>query len=343
MGTTGYDAACRFYDIHYEVIGEWFLEPGKKIILGQKDNQVCRFCGHIYPLVTFKSEVHAIPECIGNKSLYTTYECDTCNHMFGSGIENDFGNWSKPMRNFTRTRGKRGVPTIKMASSGGSQGRFGTTDTAIQQNPADPAPIFEVDEKTKTVVFSIPRDPYTPVAVLKTFLKIGLSVLPEEEIPDFRGILSWIRDPNHHACPVIGYPVLRTFVPGPYVQPLTLRLLRRRTDRIMAPYITFVLGYGNEVFQVWLLSDERDRHIMGRKITFPPFPVVCPVNFDENEGALFVRLLLPEMVDLTGCSRVANDIEPITIQFDTMSQEPLKPTPGVPQSQYQTLNLRVTP
>ena len=189
---TGYEAACSFYDTHYEVIGAWFLEPGKKIILGKQDNQVCRFCVQGCPEVTFKSEAHAMPESLGNKSLYTTYECDVCNQMFGQGIENDFGNWSKPMRNFTRTRGKRGVPTIKMESAGGSQGRLGPMEAAIQQNPADPTPIFEFDEKAKTVTFWPRRDPYTPVAVLKTFVKIGLSVLPEEEMPNFRGLLSWI-------------------------------------------------------------------------------------------------------------------------------------------------------
>ncbi len=129
---TGYEAACSFHDTHYEVIGAWILEPGKKITLGKQDNQVCRFCGQGCPGVTFKKKAHAIPESLGNKSLYTTYECDACNQMFGQGIENDFGNWSKPMRNFAGTRGKRSVPTIKMESAGGSQGGFEPMEIAIQ-------------------------------------------------------------------------------------------------------------------------------------------------------------------------------------------------------------------
>jgi len=38
--------------------------------------------------------------------------------MFGDGIENDLGNWSKPMRSFAPVRGKSGVPTLKKGGHG---------------------------------------------------------------------------------------------------------------------------------------------------------------------------------------------------------------------------------
>ena len=337
----GYEEAYSFYEGNYEVIDAWFLEPGKKIILGKRDCQVCRFCGQGGPLVTFKSEAHAIPECLGNKSLFTAYECDTCNQKFGQGIENDFGIWSKPMRSVTRTRGKRGVPTIKMQSVGGSQGKLGPMEIAIQQNRADPTPIFEFNEEAKTLKIVVHRDPYTPIAVLKTFVKIGLSVLPEVELPNFEGILSWIQDSSHRRYLVNGYPILRTLIPGPYTFPVSLLLLRRKEEQFLAPYITYVLGYGIEVFQVWLLSEGRDRHIMGKKIAFPHFPLTYT---DElHEGALSTTTLLPEAIDLTNCSLVENETVPITIQFNSVSQEPSKATTTSSHSRYQTLNLRVKP
>ena len=280
--------------------------------MGKQDNQVCRFCGQGCPGVTFKKKAHAIPESLGNKSLYTTYECDACNQMFGQGIENDFGNWSKPMRNFAGTRGKRSVPTIKMESAGGSQGRFEPMEIAIQQNPVDPIPIFKFDEKAKTLNLWPRRDPYTPVAVLKTFVKIGLSVLPEEEIHNFRAMLSWLRNCNHQGQPEGGCPVLRTFVPGPHPFRLSLCLLRRKEDEFLAPYVTFILYHEYEVFQVFLQSDRRDDHIMGESISFPPFPVAY---LHEGTSSQF-SLLTPKMVELTGCYLVENDIVPITIQFD---------------------------
>ena len=79
-----YDAVA-FYDRHYDIIGNWFLIPGQKIMLGDTQNRVCRFCGKRSPEVTFESEAHAIPEALGNKSIFSAYECDVCNHMFGLG------------------------------------------------------------------------------------------------------------------------------------------------------------------------------------------------------------------------------------------------------------------
>ena len=52
-------------------------------------------------------------QSIGNKSLLTYYECDDCNRSFGQGCENDFGNWSLPMRTMSRINGKEGIPSLK--------------------------------------------------------------------------------------------------------------------------------------------------------------------------------------------------------------------------------------
>jgi hypothetical protein len=108
---SGKEALC-FYEENYSSIGQWILEPGKKVILRSSDSGVCRFCGRSTPEVTFKEVAHAIPESLGNKSLTTEYKCDACNRFFGKGIENDFGNWSKPQRTVSRIRGKKGVPTL---------------------------------------------------------------------------------------------------------------------------------------------------------------------------------------------------------------------------------------
>lgn len=106
--------AADFYDQHYAVITEpLFLRPGERMILGDKENKVCRFCGGSEPTVSFRLEAHAIPEALGNKSLFTNYECDGCNKFFGGDIENDLGKWSKPHRTFACICGKKGVPTLK--------------------------------------------------------------------------------------------------------------------------------------------------------------------------------------------------------------------------------------
>src|SRR5271156_6826188 len=101
------------YEEHYQIVSAWCLRPGEKIFLGDKEKRKCRFCGETTPKVSFRKQAHALPECIGNKSLFTYYECDTCNKGFGDGCENDFGNWSLPMRTMSRICGGNGIPTIK--------------------------------------------------------------------------------------------------------------------------------------------------------------------------------------------------------------------------------------
>lgn len=96
--------AIRFYGKNYDLLGSWLLKPGEKIMLGDKENRVCRFCGRTKPEVQFRKDAHAVSEMLGNKTLFTAYECDTCNGDFGKGIEQDLGNWSKPMRTMAAAR-----------------------------------------------------------------------------------------------------------------------------------------------------------------------------------------------------------------------------------------------
>ena len=50
------------------------------------ENQICRFCGRSRPEVSFRHGAHARPESLGNKSLFTIYECDSGNQFFGGLI-----------------------------------------------------------------------------------------------------------------------------------------------------------------------------------------------------------------------------------------------------------------
>jgi hypothetical protein len=294
--------ALHFYENNYAPIGEWIIEPGKKIILhSDMVVQTCRFCGKHSPEVTFNMAAHAIPECLGNKSLFTAYECDACNGFFGRGIENDFGNWSKPQHIFGRIRGKKGVPTVKKGSSGGWRLEW-SADEILEITQSDDDPVAIDDPVAKQIAFTLLRDTYTPVAVLKAFTKMGLTLLPDEELPNFRAAITWIRNPDHSVGLVKEFPVLHTFVPGnaPFVK-IAAVLLRRKADELAVPYVTFVLTYGNEVFQSILPSPERDAAISGRKVQYCYFPNVYDL------GAIPKEPMGREWIDLSGRSLVKGE------------------------------------
>lgn len=286
------------------------LRPGAKVVLGDKANRGCRFCGKTPTEVTFKLEAHAIPELLGNKSITTTYECDACNQLFGNSIENDLGNWSKPMRTFARIRGKSGVPTLKKGGTNpGWRIEFGLTGFSISHYEDDP--VCTVDEVNKQIHFMLKRDAYTPVAVLKALVKIGLSLMPAAEIGNFPHALAWIYEAGHSRVFAEQSPILYTFQPGPMPNDLlSVFILRRKSSVTNVPYAFLVLGYGNEVLQVHLPSQRRDAALNYQRVEIVPFPV--PGSPDRS------RYGRPgfKLIDLTGREVVREETFPVTVGYE---------------------------
>lgn len=315
--------AAAFYDQNYDGLCAWIVQPtGEKFVLGPKENRVCRFCGLDESKTTFKLEAHAIPEAFGNKSISTNYECDPCNQLFGGGIETDLGGWSKPMRTFARIRGKNGVPTIKKGGPGpGWRIEYGETGFKMSQYEDDP--FFEVDEEKRQLRFSLTRDSYTPVAVLKAFVKIGLSLMPEEEISNFSEALAWIREKDHTKKFFEGASVIRTFRPGPMPNDvLSVMILRRKAGVSGIPYSFLVLGFGNDLFQVVLPSPRNDASVKGKDITLPPFPMIAGPDLEKY------GLGRRGVLNLSGRDVVRGEKLPIVLGFESATLIPGKPVPG---------------
>ena len=272
-------AAADFYEKHYAGAEPIFLEPGVKLMLGTAERpQHCRFCRKVEPAVTFKDEAHALPAAFGNNGLFSNYECDDCNHLFGEGIENHLGNWSKPLRTQSRIKGRSGVPTIK--KPGPEKGwRVEYSGTGFQLSEYEDEPFFEVDEEAKQLRFELHRDTYIPVAALKGLVKIGLTLIPDVETHHFRETYDWIRDTDHSRDFVAECPVFRTIIPGPMRNDLiVLILMRRRADIDTVPYAFFTFAYGNEVLQVFLPSISQDKCIHGKPLSLPAFPTPGPLE-----------------------------------------------------------------
>lgn len=308
--------ALAFYREKYQLLGNWIQKPGIKIVLGSHVPSRCRFCGKSSPEVTFRLDAHAIPESIGNRTLLSHYECDTCNKFFGDGIENDLGNWSKPMRTLQRIRGKRGVPTLKSEASGwriecDASGQFNVNHDVISD-------VFTVFESEKRINFKLKRDPHTPIAVLKAFVKIGLSLMPDEEMPSFSDALAWIRNPHHGEEFELLAPVSHAFCAGPAPSGwLSAAVLRRKSTSGNVPYAFLILEYANEMFQVMLPCPAHDSGLAGGSL--PLFPAT-PVNHWP---------VAYETVDLSGTDLVTDEVVSVDMTFEEMkaiSPEPENPS-----------------
>lgn len=304
--------ANSFYAENYEEIGKWVLSPEDKYVLGQRNDRRCRFCGKTEHEVTFSHDAHAIPELLGNKSITTNWECDDCNNYFGRSIENDLGNWSKPMRTFARIRGKGGVPTLKKSSSGGWRIQYDSA-SGLKIKSYENDPFFELDEEKKVVRFELKRGTYTPIAVLKALCKIALSLMPENEVVYFKNTISWVRDPDHSKGFVRGVPVLYAFQPGPMPNDrIFAMLLRRRNDSRDLPYSTFVLSYGNETLQILVPSLERDGRWLNTEFEFWRYPTQHGLVDEKYGKARFGQF------DFSSHEKVKSERFPLVLAFDEL-------------------------
>ena len=268
------DQRIDFYEQNYAIADlPPLYRPDDKLFLTTPDGGCCRFCGGNEPAVSFKKKAHAIPKSLGNRSLFSMYECDSCNALFGTGIENDLGNWSKPGRTFARIRGDRGVPTLKRETGSGPKYRIQYKESKFHISHYEDDPAIFIDTEKRRVTFILERDPYTPIAVLKAFVRIGLTIIPHEELVNFADTLGWIRELDHSARFIEKCPIVSTFIPGPMPSDLTfVSLLRRRVGVADLPYAFLILGYGNNVYQVCLPSPKQDQIIRGKELKLPPFP-----------------------------------------------------------------------
>lgn len=303
----------RFYEANY-YHQLWMLDGSQQHPrIGAVSPRWCRFCGGVEPKVTFRLEAHVIPECLGNRSLLSNQECDECNRSFGRGIDNDFGNWSNPMRTIGQIRGKKRRPSIKRPDDGGW--RLKSEDGALHiEHHRDLGPMV-VDEEAKRMTLRLPRDPYVPIAVLKAFVRMGLGLVPESDVSLFRRAFDWVLSPDHQRLDEMEHRVGMHLFPGQRItgSPSALLLLRK-SNVAPIPYGFLILGYGNQSFQVMLPSKEKDAHWEG---TSPDFPTFLVTSVEQVR-----RWGLPQfrMIDLSGTQRVTGDVEILTATYDAREQ-----------------------
>jgi len=307
------EKTINFYETNYDLVGQWFVSPEDKIVLGDNTNKICRFCSRKPPEVSFQKVAHAIPEALGNKSIASHYECDECNELFGQGIENDLGNWTKPNRTFARIRGKNGVPTIKKIGPTSGWRIEYKNQSGMHIKAYEDDPIFEVNEAEKTATFSVIRDAYTPVGVLKAFMKIGLSLMPENEVDNFQPLIKWIIEKDHSKSYVENVPVIHTFVPGPMKSDfIAASIIRRKPTTLDLPYLFLVIGFGNDIYQLWLPSSVHDMG-NGQTIKIPPFNPFSGVSSEYGPS-------VTKLISLSSSIVVKNEIQKIRMGFDHLEK-----------------------
>lgn len=160
----------------------------KKIFLSDKEYKEgvrrCRFCGKSEEETLFDDSSHAISEMIGNKWLFSHYECRECNKAFGNNCEDSFGKYVLPFKIVSRQFGKKD--------------KMGYSEMTGNIKMSKKVPLFNFDgQNIKALVkqtkqgqmmtltengfeLKMERKKYIPEWVYFSLLKIGISVMPFE-------------------------------------------------------------------------------------------------------------------------------------------------------------------
>lgn len=133
----------------------------------------------------------------------------------------------------------------------------------------EPLVIWEEKDKETNSIKIVGERTYTPVNVLKTLVKMALSVMPENEMINVVETKKWLQNQK-----VEGY-VFNAFIrlyreALPFTSCLVLKKKDNVTDNI--PFYQFVLAYKSFVIQVPIPFIEVDKLLKDTEYRLTPFP-----------------------------------------------------------------------
>lgn len=245
-----------------------------KTFLGEKGNS-CRFCNKSEPEVKFTTLAHVIPQFMGNKNLVSHFECDNCNALF-SKYEGSFANFIGISRTFAQIKGQtKKVPKYKDPKTG-LEVFIG--DTSVQMSIIEGKEVIKIDEENKTMDILTQRPGYIPIHIPKTIIKMGLSMLPFEELYNYdfarKFIVQSDKDEVFKDFKLLNIYVY--FIPGPpkFSTPFVQLYKRKQSTEILCPERQVILYYANYCFQMVLPFADSDKNMQGKDIKLPLFPLL---------------------------------------------------------------------
>jgi hypothetical protein len=200
----------------------------KRLIIGEREREkkVCRFCGNLYPQVSFSKKAHAISEALGNKTLILTEECDDCNGRFSQSIEPDLIEYLSLHRIFYGIKGKGGDKKFK-----GKNFEFFKKETVElnfvdEDDPGGKADFPKMIKLKGNRLISSQN-------LYRTLVKFFLSVIDREFLDSFSDTIDWVN--GTHTTSQLPKIAVFTFYNKLVTQP-TMTAYLRKTDKSQFPY-----------------------------------------------------------------------------------------------------------
>lgn len=235
--------------------------------------KICRFCGKQENETKFDKSSHTISEMIGNKRLFSIYECKKCNHTFGEICEDSFGKYIFPFKIVSQIYGKKNTMCYSE--------QFGE----IRMNKSEPI-IPDFDDEIRNLIketkqnnivtmtnygfdLTLKRQKYTPEWVYFSLLKMALSILPYKLLNKYAyttasmNVALNYKDERKEIFNKFVTPGAIEFIPGTnYFKEISAELFIRKNGVLDSyPLCYFSLNFGHYSLQIPLPEDsQRNRN-----------------------------------------------------------------------------------
>lgn len=258
------------------------------------ENLTCIFCLKKEPHTVFDDNSHVIPYSIGNHFLMHREECKICNDKFGRTIETELANFSEKYRvmNGQKNRSKQRPDYLKYQAK--SQKAF------LQMKNIDNRMSLEVTgERSEDILkeheagkISLTFEAsYRDSEVYKAFMKSIYGVIPPEYRKDFSILRNWINTKDHNIKLINNLMMYQTILPTLHTNNLIINVFRKKNSvknmfLRKQNYDYFALiGFGNVLFDIPLLSDSTLRKIQNKTVKNFILPILSDLTVSKV-GAL---------------------------------------------------------
>lgn len=251
----------------YSFNSYFYFRTDKQYSLGNKKHKICRYCKKGVKETSFRSNSHLAPKIIGNKFIRSYYECDRCNRIFGN-YETDLANFIGLRRYFLHPNEfEKSRKTLYKSKSGKSL--LYTSKRGIEISDLKKE-IFEVLDDKKGFKCIVKKQPYTPLNVYKSLVKIVLATLNEEAIKQFDKTIDFITSKKFDndkivdsfaKLSIITFSDFHTDFPIIYVFLRNRKFISKYDDNTFKiPNKTFILYIKSFCYQIFLPFDNTDKY-----------------------------------------------------------------------------------
>lgn len=167
--------------------------------LGEREGD-CIFCGVKYAANLFTKKAHAIPELLGNHTLFHYNECDKCNAIF-SKLERELAAFIGMKRSLYNIEGKKGVPIFKINEKQKiTHSKKFNIPVICLDNRNDK--VF-IDNENNISSIEATKNSYNNTSVFKVFVKMALSIMPVEKLSQYSILKKFVLQGIDQPYPIV--------------------------------------------------------------------------------------------------------------------------------------------